>query len=137
METFEKYKSVIGDAVKEKRAKHAVAENQRTIEAVAALRANDITRFGELMNQSHISLRDDYEVSCEEIDILVDLAWNIPGVIGSRITGGGFGGCTVSIVKDEAIDTFIETIGQAYAEKVGHEAEFYTVKVGDGARRLS
>ncbi len=137
METFEKYKSVIGDAVKEKRAKHAVAENQRTIEAVAALRANDISRFGELMNQSHISLRDDYEVSCEEIDILVDLAWNIPGVIGSRITGGGFGGCTVSIVKDEAIDTFIETIGQAYAEKVGHEAEFYTVKVGDGARRLS
>lgn len=137
METFEKYKSVIGDAVKEKRAKHAVAENQRTIEAVAALRANDIARFGELMNQSHISLRDDYEVSCEEIDILVDLAWNIPGVIGSRITGGGFGGCTVSIVKDEAIDTFIETIGQAYAEKVGHEAEFYTVKVGDGARRLS
>ena len=136
METFEKYKSVIGDAVKEKRAKHAVAENQRTIEAVAALRANDISRFGELMNQSHISLRDDYEVSCEEIDILVDLAWNIPGVIGSRITGGGFGGCTVSIVKDEAIDTFIETIGQAY-EKVGHEAEFYTVKVGDGARRLS
>ena len=137
METFEKYKSVIGDAVKEKRAKHAVAENQRTIEAVAALRSNDISRFGELMNQSHISLRDDYEVSCEEIDILVDLAWNIPGVIGSRITGGGFGGCTVSIVKDEAIDTFIETIGQAYAEKVGHEAEFYTVKVGDGARRLS
>lgn len=137
METFEKYKSVIGDETKERRAKHAVAENQRTIEAVAALRADDIARFGELMNQSHISLRDDYEVSCEEIDILVDLAWSIPGVIGSRITGGGFGGCTVSIVKDEAIDTFIETIGKAYAEKVGHEAEFYTVEVGDGARRLS
>lgn len=137
METFEKYKSVIGDETKERRAKHAVAENQRTIEAVAALRADDIVRFGELMNQSHISLRDDYEVSCEEIDILVDLAWNIPGVIGSRITGGGFGGCTVSIVKDEAIDTFIGTIGKAYAEKVGHEAEFYTVEIGDGARRLS
>lgn len=137
METFERHKAVIGDAVKEKRAKHAVAENQRTIEAVAALRTDDITRFGELMNQSHISLRDDYEVSCEEIDILVDLAWNTPGVIGSRITGGGFGGCTVSIVKNDAIDTFIDTIGKAYKEKVGHEAEFYTVEIGDGARRLA
>ena len=136
METFEKYKSVIGDPVKEQRAKHAVAENQRTIDAVAALKADNIELFGQLMNQSHISLRDDYEVSCEEIDILVDLAWNTPGVIGSRITGGGFGGCTVSIVKNDAIDTFIETIGVAYKEKVGHEAEFYTVEIGDGARRL-
>ena len=136
IETFEKYKSVIGDPVKEQRAKHAVAENQRTIDAVAALKADNIELFGQLMNQSHISLRDDYEVSCEEIDILVDLAWNTPGVIGSRITGGGFGGCTVSIVKNDAIDTFIETIGTAYKEKVGHEAEFYTVEIGDGARRL-
>ena len=136
METFEKYKSVIGDPIKEQRAKHAVAENQRTIDAVAALKADNIELFGQLMNQSHISLRDDYEVSCEEIDILVDLAWNTPGVIGSRITGGGFGGCTVSIVKNDAIDTFIETIGAAYKEKVGHEAEFYTVEIGDGARRL-
>lgn len=136
METFEKYKSVIGDPIKEQRAKHAVAENQRTIDAVSALKADNIELFGQLMNQSHISLRDDYEVSCEEIDILVDLAWNAPGVIGSRITGGGFGGCTVSIVKNDAIDTFIETIGTAYKEKVGHEAEFYTVEIGDGARRL-
>lgn len=136
METFEKYKSVIGDPIKEQRAKHAVAENQRTIDAVSALKADNIELFGQLMNQSHISLRDDYEVSCEEIDILVDLAWNTSGVIGSRITGGGFGGCTVSIVKNDAIDTFIETIGTAYKEKVGHEAEFYTVEIGDGARRL-
>lgn len=137
METFEKHKSVIDDEVKERRAKHAVAENQRTIEAVAALGAGDIERFGQLMNQSHVSLRDDYEVSCEEIDILVDLAWKIPGVLGSRITGGGFGGCTVSIVKNDSIDAFIETVGKAYLEKVGHEAEFYTVEIGDGARRLS
>lgn len=136
METFEKYKSVIGDPIKEQRAKHAVAENQRTIDAVAALKEDNIELFGQLMNQSHISLRDDYEVSCEEIDILVDLTWNTSGVIGSRITGGGFGGCTVSIVKNDAIDTFIETIGTAYKEKVGHEAEFYTVEIGDGARRL-
>ena len=133
---FEANKGLITDPVQLKRAKHAVYENQRTIEAVAALRAGDINRFGELMNQSHISLRDDYAVSCDEIDILVDLAWKIPGVIGSRITGGGFGGCTVSIVKNDSVDTFIENIGTAYKEKVGHEAEFYTVQIGDGASRL-
>ena len=133
---FEANKGLITDPVQLKRAKHAVYENQRTIDAVAALRAGDINRFGELMNQSHISLRDDYAVSCDEIDILVDLAWKIPGVIGSRITGGGFGGCTVSIVKNDSVDTFIENIGTAYKEKVGHEAEFYTVQIGDGASRL-
>lgn len=135
--SFEKYKNVIKDPVRLKRAKHAVLENQRTIRAVAALRAGDITTFGELMNQSHVSLRDDYEVSCEEVDILVELAWKIPGVIGSRITGGGFGGCTVSIVKNDAVDTFTSTIGKAYLEKVGHEAEFYIVDIGNGAGRLS
>ena len=135
-EEFETHKSLIKDDIQLQRAKHAVYENQRTIDAVTALKAGDIERFGKLMNQSHISLRDDYDVSCEEIDILVDLAWKIPGVLGSRITGGGFGGCTVSIVKDESIDTFIETIGKTYLEKVGHEAEFYTVDIGDGASRL-
>lgn len=133
---FEAHKSLIKDEIQLQRAKHAVYENQRTIDAVTALKAGDIESFGKLMNQSHISLRDDYDVSCEEIDILVDLAWKIPGVLGSRITGGGFGGCTVSIVKDESIDTFIETIGKTYLEKVGHEAEFYTVDIGDGASRL-
>lgn len=135
-EEFEAHKSLIKDEIQLQRAKHAVYENQRTIDAVTALKARDIESFGKLMNQSHISLRDDYGVSCEEIDILVDLAWKIPGVLGSRITGGGFGGCTVSIVKDESIDTFIETIGKTYLEKVGHEAEFYTVDIGDGASRL-
>ena len=135
-EEFEAHKSLIKDEIQLQRAKHAVYENQRTIDAVTALKAGDIERFGKLMNQSHISLRDDYGVSCEEIDILVDLAWKIPGVLGSSITGGGFGGCTVSIVKDESIDTFIETIGKTYLEKVGHEAEFYTVDIGDGASRL-
>lgn len=135
-EEFEAHKSLIKDEVQLQRAKHAVYENQRTIDAVTALKAGDIESFGKLMNQSHISLRDDYDVSCEEIDILVDLAWKIPGVLGSRITGGGFGGCTVSIVKNESVDTFIETIGKTYLEKVGHEAEFYTVDIGDGASRL-
>lgn len=135
-EEFEAHKSLIKDEIQLQRAKHAVYENQRTIDAVTALKAGDIESFGKLMNQSHISLRDDYDVSCEEIDILVDLAWKIPGVLGSRITGGGFGGCTVSIVKNESVDTFIETIGKTYLEKVGHEAEFYTIDIGDGASRL-
>ncbi|GAA0269496.1 galactokinase [Faecalicatena contorta] len=136
MDTFEKFKEVIPDPVKVRRAKHAVAENQRTIEAVKALKEGNITRFGELMNQSHISLRDDYEVSCEEIDILVDLAWKVPGVTGSRITGGGFGGCTVSIVENSAVDEFIKAVGRGYQEKTGGEAEFYTVEIGGGARRI-
>ena len=136
-EEFEAHKDAIQDSVCRVRAKHAVYENQRTIKAVNALKENNIEEFGRLMNASHVSLRDDYEVSCEEIDILVDLAWQIPGVIGSRITGGGFGGCTVSIVKNDAVDTFIDTIGKQYKEKVGHEAEFYVVEIGDGAGKLA
>ena len=89
------------------------------------------------MNASHESLKNDYEVSCEEIDILVDLAWKVEGVIGSRITGGGFGGCTVSIVKNEAVDTFTRTLETEYMKKVGHKPEFYIVDVGEGARKLS
>ena len=88
------------------------------------------------MNASHISLRDDYEVSCKETDILAELAWTIPGVIGSRITGGGFGGCTVSIVKNDAVDTFIDTIKPAYKKQTGIDAVFYIVDIGDGARKL-
>ena len=136
MEEFEKHEHVLTDPILKKRAKHAVAENQRTIEAVAALKRDDIVRFGELMSQSHVSLRDDYEVSCKEIDILTELAWKTPGVVGSRITGGGFGGCTVSIVKNDAVENFITTVGAAYKEQVGHEAEFYTVDIGDGARKM-
>ena len=134
---FEAHKDTIKDPVRQLSAKHAVYENQRTIRAVAALKANNIEEFGKLMNESHISLKNDYEVSCEEIDILVDLAWEIPGVIGSRITGGGFGGCTVSIVKNDAVDTFIEKVGNGYKEQTGNTAEFYVVEVGDGAHRLS
>lgn len=135
-EQFEEHKSAIKDEIRQKRAKHAVYENQRAINAVEALKANDIEKFGKLMNASHESLRYDYEVSCEEIDILVDLAQAMPGVIGSRITGGGFGGCTVSIVKNDAVDAFVGEIGKAYLEKVGHEAEFYVVDIGDGAGKL-
>ena len=110
-------KDAIKDPVRQKRAKHAVYENQRTVQAVAALKANDIAKFGELMNASHVSLRDDYEVTGIELDTLVEEAWNCPGVIGSRMTGAGFGGCTVSIVKTEDIDNFIAKVGAAYKEK--------------------
>ncbi|MBO4679734.1 MAG: galactokinase [Lachnospiraceae bacterium] len=135
-EEFDKHADAVKDPICRKRAKHAVYENQRTIEAVKALAANDIKRFGELMNQSHISLRDDYEVSCPEIDVLVESAWKQPGVVGSRITGGGFGGCTVSIVKNEYVDAFIENVGKEYVEKTGKTAEFYVVEIGDGPYEL-
>lgn len=133
---FEAHKDAIKDPIRQKRAKHAVYENQRAVRAVEALKNQDVELFGQLMNASHESLRYDYEVSCEEIDILVDLAQAMPGVIGSRITGGGFGGCTVSIVKNDAVDTFIGEIGKTYKEKVGHEAEFYVVDIGDGAKAI-
>ena len=135
-EQFEAHKGAIKDEVRVKRAKHAVYENQRTIRAVEALKNNDLKLFGELMNASHVSLRDDYAVSCEEIDVLVEEAWKVDGVIGSRITGGGFGGCTVSIVRDEAVDTFKDKVGAAYIERVGKTADFYVVEIGDGPRRL-
>lgn len=131
-EQFETYKSAIKDEVRVKRAKHAVYENQRTLKAVAALEANDIAQFGQLMNASHVSLRDDYEVTGIELDTLVEEAWKVDGVIGSRMTGAGFGGCTVSIVKDEAIETFKKQVGEAYLTKIGYAADFYVVEVGDG-----
>ena len=135
-EEYETHKAAIKSEIRQKRAKHAVYENQRTIHAVEALKIGDIKTFGQLMNASHVSLRDDYEVSCKEIDTLVELAWETEGVIGSRITGGGFGGCTVSIVKNEAVGSFVSTIGAKYKEQIGHEAEFYVVDMGDGARVL-
>ena len=133
-EEFELHKEAIKDPIRQRRAKHAVYENQRTIRAVEALRENDVELFGRLMNESHQSLKEDYQVSCREIDILVDMAQAMPGVLGSRITGGGFGGCTVSIVRNDAVDGFISQIGKTYQEKVGHEAEFYVVDIGDGAK---
>lgn len=131
-EQFDSYQSAIADEVRRKRAKHAVYENRRTIRAVEALKQNDIDLFGRLMNDSHVSLRDDYEVTGVELDTLVEEAWKIDGVIGSRMTGAGFGGCTVSIVRDDAIDTFIAQVGKAYLDKIGYAADFYVVEIGDG-----
>lgn len=136
-EQFEQYKDSIKDSVCQKRAKHAVYENQRTIKAVEALKNNNVTLFGELMNASHVSLRDDYEVTGIELDTLVEEAWKVEGVIGSRMTGAGFGGCTVSIVKESAVDEFIEKVGAAYQKKIGYGADFYVVEIGDGPVKLA
>ncbi len=130
---FEQYKSAIKSEVRQRRAKHAVYENQRTIKAVAALKAGDIEEFGKLMIASHDSLRDDYEVTGKELDTLVASALKQDGVIGSRMTGAGFGGCTVSIVKNDNIDAFIENVGKEYKDTIGYAADFYVVEVGDGA----
>ena len=135
-EEFDAIADTITDPVNRKRAKHAVYENQRTIRAVEALKNNDIALFGKLMNESHVSLRDDYEVTGIELDTLAETAWEQPGVIGSRMTGAGFGGCTVSIVEDDKIDAFIENVGNVYKDKIGYAADFYVVTVGDGAHKM-
>ncbi len=136
-EQFEQYKAAVKDETRVKRARHAVYENQRTLKAVEALRNDNVKLFGELMNASHVSLRDDYEVTGIELDTMVEEAWKVEGVIGSRMTGAGFGGCTVSIVKDEAVEAFIEQVGKAYKEKIGYEGDFYVVEIGDGPARLA
>ena len=133
---FEQVESAITDPVAHRRARHVVGEVQRTKDAVEALKQGNIHLFGELMTQSHISLRDDYEVTGPQLDALAEAAWEIDGVLGSRMTGGGFGGCTVSLVRDEAIPTFIEQVGAAYTAKTGLTADFYIAQIGDGAHRV-
>ena len=136
IEQFEANKDLIKSPVRQKRAKHAVYENQRTLKAQKELSAGNLAEFGKLMNQSHISLRDDYEVTGVELDTLAALAWEQPGVVGSRMTGAGFGGCTVSIVKKDKVDDFIKNVGEAYKNKIGYAADFYIASVSDGAKKL-
>lgn len=133
---FEKVQDAITDTVAHKRARHVVGEVQRTTDAVKALKAGDIKLFGQLMNASHVSLRDDYEVTGPELDTMVEEAWKIDGVIGSRMTGGGFGGCTVSLVKDEAIEEFKEKVGKAYEAKINIKPDFYIAEIGNGAMKV-
>jgi len=136
IEEFEANKELIKSPIRQKRAKHAVYENQRTLKAQKELSAGNLAEFGKLMNQSHISLRDDYEVTGIELDTLAALAWEQPGVVGSRMTGAGFGGCTVSIVKKDKVDDFIKNVGEAYKNKIGYAADFYIAAVSEGARKL-
>lgn len=137
MAEFEEVKYAITDPVALHRATHVVGEVQRTKDAVKALQQGDILTFGKLMNASHVSLRDDYEVTGPELDALAEAAWQVAGVIGSRMTGGGFGGCTVSLVREEAIPAFIEQVGKAYSEKTGLTADFYIAQIGDGVHRVA
>lgn len=133
---FDKIGSAITDPTAYRRARHVVGEVQRTLDAVEALKAGDLTAFGKMMNASHVSLRDDYEVTGEQLDAMAEEAWKIDGVIGSRMTGGGFGGCTVSLVKDEAIDTFIAEVGKNYEARTGIKPDFYIAEIGDGACKV-
>ena len=133
---FAKYKHLIIDEVVLKRVCHVISENDRVLKAVEALKAGNVELFGELMNKSHNSLRDDYEVSCFELDTMVEEARKTPGVVGSRMTGAGFGGCTVSIVKEEAVDEFIAVVGKNYEEKTGIKPEFYVTEPGNGGREI-
>lgn len=135
-DVFEEVQEMIKDPICLRRARHAVTENQRTMEAVKALEAGDVEEFGHLMNASHISLKEDYEVSGRELDILVEEAWKIGGVLGSRMMGAGFGGCTVSIVENSAVNDFISQVGENYYAQTGLKAEFYVVETGNGATVL-
>jgi len=124
------------DEVTRKRCRHVVTENQRTLDAVQALREGDIRRFGQLMNASHISLRDDYEVSCFELDAMVEAAWKQDGVIGARMTGAGFGGCTVNLVREEAVSSFVENVGWEYEKVTGFTPEIYVCQAEEGVHRI-
>jgi galactokinase len=136
-DTFARHQAYIGDSVLIKRARHAVVENVRTLRALKALQAGNLDEFGQLMNQSHISLRDDYEVTGIELDTLAEAAWQQPGVLGARMTGGGFGGCAIAIVEKEQTDNFMAAVGRIYKAKIGYEATFYLANIGDGAREIT
>jgi galactokinase len=126
----------IPDPVVRKRAKHVITENGRTLGAIKALENNDIELLGRLMNESHDSLCNDYEVTGIELDTLVYEGRKLPGVVGTRMTGAGFGGCTVSVVESEHVENFIKKLGEIYTAKTGLTADFYLPGIGDGARKL-
>ncbi|MBC7765562.1 MAG: galactokinase, partial [Hyphomonadaceae bacterium] len=133
---FDANSDVLTDPIIKNRAQHVVYEDDRVIRSIAALEANELVAFGKLMIGSHESLRDLYEVSCSELDIMVEEALKIEGVLGSRMTGAGFGGCTVSIVREDAVSQFIEQVGKNYAERSGLKADFYVSEIGDGGQEI-
>ncbi|MCC3356963.1 galactokinase [Bacillus sp. REN16] len=135
-EQFEEHKHLIQNETLIKRAKHAVDENERTLEALKALKAGNLTEFGRLLNASHTSLRDDYEVTGKELDTLAEAAWAQDGVLGARMTGAGFGGCAIALVEKDKAQQIIENIGKIYEETIGYPASFYEVSIGDGAKEL-
>ncbi|MGF3105030.1 galactokinase [Rossellomorea sp. DUT-2] len=135
-EGFELYKHAIPNETEQKRAKHAVYENRRTLKALKFLQNGQLHEFGKLMNESHVSLRDDYEVTGKELDALVEAAWNQQGVVGARMTGAGFGGCAIAIVEKDYVENFINGVGEKYKNYIGYEATFYVASIGNGATEL-
>ena len=136
VEMFEGVKNLIKDEIILNRVTHVINEDDRVLRSIKALTDGDVELFGRLMTESHISLRDLYEVTGDELDTLASEAWKIPGVLGSRMTGAGFGGSTVSIVKEEAVDEFKEKVGKNYTEKIGYAPTFYVCDIGDGGREI-
>lgn len=136
LDEFQTLAHLIEDEIVRRRARHVITENHRTLNAIEALNQGNLSSFGQLMNQSHDSLRDDYEVTGKELDTLVEEARKIEGTLGSRMTGAGFGGCTVSIVKEEAVESFIREVGSAYQERTGLKADFYVAEIGDGSKQI-
>ena len=136
MDLLEENEALFEDALVYKRARHAISENTRTIEAAQVLKENDLVRFGELMSASHSSLSDDYDVTGVELDTIVSLALSQEKVLGARVTGAGFGGCALAMVHEETVQDFIENVGKAYAKEIGYEADFYIAKPGQGAHKL-
>ncbi len=136
LDEFNALSHLIPNETEKRRARHVITENNRTLGAIEALNQGDVELFGQLMNQSHDSLRDDYEVTGKELDTLVEEARKVEGTIGSRMTGAGFGGCTVSIVKEENVESFIREVGKGYSERTGLKADFYVAKIGDGSKEI-
>ncbi|SDD15975.1 galactokinase [Paenibacillus sp. UNCCL117] len=133
---YEEAEHLIQDETVRKRARHVVEEIDRVLQSIKVLELGDLEAFGKLMNASHVSLRDLYEVTGFELDTMVEAAWQVPGVLGARMTGAGFGGCTVSLVHEDSVERFIREVGQAYREKTGLEASFYVCDIGDGVKEL-
>ena len=136
LEFLEENKSLLSDPLVYKRAHHAITENERSLKASKVLLQNDLKSFGKLMNESHVSLRDDYDVTGVELDTIVEAAWNHPSTIGARVTGAGFGGCAIAIVKQDSVDKFIESVQSKYLETIGYKADFYVASIGQGAHEI-
>ncbi|WOC54276.1 galactokinase [Oenococcus oeni] len=136
IEAFDQASYLINDDILIRRARHAVFENQRTLRAFDALKNNDLTTFGQLVDASHVSLHFDYEVTGKELDTLVEAAWKQPGVLGARMIGAGFGGCAIAIVGKDYVDGFKTKVGKSYQEKIGYPADFYIAKISDGPKEI-
>ncbi len=137
VEQFDELRTVISNPVIRKRAQHVISENERTLAAAKALAKGDLRQFGQYLNESHISLREDYEVTGKELDTIVEAAWKQEGVLGARMTGAGFGGCAIAIVETDKVPLFIENVSRIYEEKMGYKASFYNVTIGDGVKEIT